>query len=1412
MASTPVTAVEIKAITPTIFDSGFLRGVVSLRWPYSSSKHSISIQLADEDIRKRSDKGQVKLTFNGSAAKHIKDLPALSVLEIATTTEAAIFSKSGASARESDYSITFVGEIKVKSDEGAYSTLDSSPVAQDTTPAKVKRTWITQELKRSIPSDELGLEESWFSDATPDTKRKRYASSFKFIDSTQVTPAKSPRTSLYGDETSTPSQTLQPTTPSQNARNQSDRQFSQSDEDFTFQTPFAPVRFEVASRTNTGRELSSRNIGEHNDAFSSQPSPSVSGSIPQVILSLPHTEDDPHGAEQNSRASSVQGEPPLSTYELHGTPRTGPSVHFDTTNHGSAPPTPRNVPYMSLESASEQEDLYRKLRASAPPKSDAGSSMVGVEDDDPGDLAEDPKPTILETQSRVQEGILRRKISDDNESHGAQAQHAPANTSQSIEGTALESIGPHDPNHDENRDLEVHQARSMIAAYGNSLDGADSGTALQRQTETFSRLRETSPSMTERGAAVQESVFRSKIKSSDADTEDQQSTRSVKSSIFVEPAAASTDDGSVHENVEETMLDRQASVQETLFRAKLNRPDATSEAAGNLSTIGQAPAPSSDGDVEVVNEEPTMMQQQNDVQENIFREKLEDNGESTVARYGPRSLDHMEVNETADVAHLLQDQPLQLPVQTLAQQDQAETEVQPGSVLQLSNASENSAMESTTHGNVDQEDVSEVNSNSDDRAQAQALLRMELEAEPTDHLPSDQRLDSASDESQDEDNDPNETSIRYEQTGAIDSSPIVIDSDDEEVDDVDEEERVGEDSDRELEEASIDEGAEGDEVKTLKDDVHAKDPGNAIQDSDDSANEEEQEDIERVPNEDPEVEELHSDDPDEGSFTAFSDEEDDISEQLSDLLDRHDNPESLPSEPTTNKEILGNSADSDHGSVKNQSAFGVDHSIPTYGESEPKMQDEYHTQALEQHGESEDADEEMIYTGPSLAQMLARDGLGDDAQLDDDEVHHDHDEDTAEDEKLMQETAPENVVHGEQSPKAVIEKSRAPERGIMVVESVKDDVLPDNIVDENGQALATSEPVKIDPASDHKPEAESIEEVQANDSVSADHTSQIKDIAKLPTSPPSNSASKEVVSPASSLVTESSFYECLKRVRFESTVDVLGVICDAQYSKTNGPDYIWSASIYQGTGQSRRVSIFRPFKESLPRAKSGDVVLLRNFKVLSFARDLYLRSQEDSAWAVLQASRASSGEVSVTVPGPPVEYSSAEIEHARVLSVWWTDVGHKLAPTQPPARQIHLLNSVHEGLFFDMRGEVMIKPGQMTTPFIIYLTDYSRATDSDTNRIDSIASLGMTGETADCLFLPVELRLQDARYAFHVLEVGDRVSLENVLARMGTDGKLYGSIEPELSGSTRLRRVSSDRDHDGDASLPEVSLESTEPQ
>ncbi|KFY44366.1 hypothetical protein V494_01507 [Pseudogymnoascus sp. VKM F-4513 (FW-928)] len=67
--------VAIAKLEPTIpnLQSCYFKAVVTLIWPYSSSNKSLSVLLAEPDFLLRRSRGQVKVQFAGSSAKHVFD-------------------------------------------------------------------------------------------------------------------------------------------------------------------------------------------------------------------------------------------------------------------------------------------------------------------------------------------------------------------------------------------------------------------------------------------------------------------------------------------------------------------------------------------------------------------------------------------------------------------------------------------------------------------------------------------------------------------------------------------------------------------------------------------------------------------------------------------------------------------------------------------------------------------------------------------------------------------------------------------------------------------------------------------------------------------------------------------------------------------------------------------------------------------------------------------------------------------------------------------------------------------------------------------------------------------------------------------------------------------------------------------
>ncbi|RYP71279.1 hypothetical protein DL769_004716 [Monosporascus sp. CRB-8-3] len=80
------------------------------------------------------------------------------------------------------------------------------------------------------------------------------------------------------------------------------------------------------------------------------------------------------------------------------------------------------------------------------------------------------------------------------------------------------------------------------------------------------------------------------------------------------------------------------------------------------------------------------------------------------------------------------------------------------------------------------------------------------------------------------------------------------------------------------------------------------------------------------------------------------------------------------------------------------------------------------------------------------------------------------------------------------------------------------------------------------------------------------------------------------------------------------------------------------------------VQLYRPHKDALPVVKRGDVVLLRNFKVVALqGRGCGLRTGDESSWAVWDSAHGGPPQIR----GPPVEISEKEALHAGYLREWF---------------------------------------------------------------------------------------------------------------------------------------------------------------
>ena len=131
------------------------------------------------------------------------------------------------------------------------------------------------------------------------------------------------------------------------------------------------------------------------------------------------------------------------------------------------------------------------------------------------------------------------------------------------------------------------------------------------------------------------------------------------------------------------------------------------------------------------------------------------------------------------------------------------------------------------------------------------------------------------------------------------------------------------------------------------------------------------------------------------------------------------------------------------------------------------------------------------------------------------------------------------------------------------------------------------------------------------------------------------------------------------RGNINKMTDVLAVVTQTPpqpHRPKHGPrDFMLTLSLTDPSTaptQVRVAHIFRPHLTSLPEVESGDVILLRRFKVVSMkGRDFGIRSEDSSSWAV---SKPNDGQILSQVKGPPIEITPEEIEYAKGLRHWWS--------------------------------------------------------------------------------------------------------------------------------------------------------------
>lgn len=168
----------------------------------------------------------------------------------------------------------------------------------------------------------------------------------------------------------------------------------------------------------------------------------------------------------------------------------------------------------------------------------------------------------------------------------------------------------------------------------------------------------------------------------------------------------------------------------------------------------------------------------------------------------------------------------------------------------------------------------------------------------------------------------------------------------------------------------------------------------------------------------------------------------------------------------------------------------------------------------------------------------------------------------------------------------------------------------------------------------------------------------------LQSSPPRTPTSSQYLpasQPAAGFRTTLAYFVPLASLQhhYGTEVDVLAIVVEttAIVKAESGPrDYVLSLHVVDPSsllqmnlrsGSLTTAQCFRPRKMSLPRAKPGDAILLRNFKVHSLSKRLALISTDASGWAVFGKDKE------VQVRGPPVEFGPEERGFARAHWNWW---------------------------------------------------------------------------------------------------------------------------------------------------------------
>ena len=129
------------------------------------------------------------------------------------------------------------------------------------------------------------------------------------------------------------------------------------------------------------------------------------------------------------------------------------------------------------------------------------------------------------------------------------------------------------------------------------------------------------------------------------------------------------------------------------------------------------------------------------------------------------------------------------------------------------------------------------------------------------------------------------------------------------------------------------------------------------------------------------------------------------------------------------------------------------------------------------------------------------------------------------------------------------------------------------------------------------------------------------------------------------------------RSHYNSTTSVLALVIASTIvtRAAGGPkDYHMTLYVTDPSSSSppsvTSARLFRPSKFPFPEARQGDAILLRNFRVVSYRKQLGLLSTDSSAWAIFRRGDEPQ------IRGPPIEFGAEERCFARGHWDWWGTV------------------------------------------------------------------------------------------------------------------------------------------------------------